>query len=99
MLRMALFVLGGLLLLWGVVLALIGGGFLGPMIPGVLLLLALLAERYVYKPIREDVLGPEWQRTAEQFTDPKSGRAVVVYFHPRTGERRYIASAGNDTPA
>ena len=99
MLRTALFALGGALLLWGVARALNGGGILGPAIPGTILLLALIGERYVYKPIREDVPGPEWQRTTERFTDPGSGRDVVVYFHPRTGERRYIASSGDDAAA
>jgi hypothetical protein len=58
--------------------------------PG-LLLLALLFERFVYKPIRSEAPGAGWNRTDEQFIDPPSGRHVVVYYNPRTGERRYVA--------
>jgi hypothetical protein len=60
-------------------------------IPGIVLL-GLLVERFAYKPIRTDIPGPGWERTAEQFTDPKSGRAVVVWYNPTSGERRYVAS-------
>ena len=56
-----------------------------------ILLLALLFERYVYKPIRSEPPGPGWNRTAEKFVDPRSGQTVVVYYNPRTGERRYVA--------
>jgi hypothetical protein len=55
------------------------------------LLFGLLFERYVYKPIRPDTPGPEWDKTPERFEDPRSGRPVVVYYNPRTGERRYVA--------
>jgi hypothetical protein len=99
MLRTGLFAFGGLLLLWGLIDASMDRSFLGPTIPGVILLLALIAERYVYKPIRDDIPDPEWQRTQEQFVDPKSGRTVAVYFHPRTGERRYVASRADDAAA
>jgi hypothetical protein len=56
-----------------------------------ILLLGLMFERYVYKPIRLDPPGPGWNRTTEKFADPRSGQTVVVYYNPRTGERRYIA--------
>lgn len=57
----------------------------------VILLLGLLFERYVYKPIRREPPGPGWDKTAEKFADPKSGQTVVVYYNARTGERRYVA--------
>ena len=60
------------------------------LVPGVLLL-ALLFERFIYKPIRHDKPGPGWDRTPERFADPRSGQNVVVYYNPRTGERRYVA--------
>jgi hypothetical protein len=63
-------------------------------LPGVLLL-GLLFERYVYKPIRLEPPGPGWDRTQERFADPRTGQIVAVYYNPRTGERRYVA-AGND---
>jgi hypothetical protein len=58
--------------------------------PGILLF-GLLFERYVYKPIRPEPPGSEWDRTPERFADPLSGQNVVVYYNPRTGERRYVA--------
>jgi fatty acid desaturase len=60
-----------------------------------ILLLGLLFERYVYKPIRTEPPGPEWDRTPEKFADPRSGQPVVVYYNPRTGERRYVADTGS----
>ncbi len=60
------------------------------LIPGILLL-GLLFERFIYKPIRSDRPGQGWERTKEQFSDARSGRNVVVYYNPRTGERRYVA--------
>jgi hypothetical protein len=61
--------------------------------PGILLF-GLLCERYIYKPIRPEPPGPGWDRTPEKFADPRSGQTVVVYYNPRTGERRYVADAG-----
>jgi hypothetical protein len=63
---------------------------LAPAIP----LLGLLVERYIYQPIRPGPPGSGWDRTPETFTDPASGQAVVVYYNPRTGERRYVAESG-----
>jgi hypothetical protein len=83
------------LLLRGVVLLatpLVGSTIaIGPAILGAVLVLALLAERYVYKPIRDVPPGPGWDKTAERFADLKSGRSVVVYFNSRTGQRLYVA--------
>jgi hypothetical protein len=56
-----------------------------------ILLLGLLFERYVYKPIRNEPPGLGWDRTAERFADPRSGQIVAVYYNPQTGERRYVA--------
>jgi len=76
-------------------LALVGLPSGWPVIPagvlGALLLLALLFERYVYKPIRTEAPGPEWRRTDERFDDPRSGQLVTVYYNPRT----YVAEAGS----
>jgi hypothetical protein len=60
------------------------------LVPGILLL-ALVFERFIYKPIRHDKPGPGWDQTTERFADPRSGQNVVVYYNPRTGERRYVA--------
>jgi hypothetical protein len=58
---------------------------------GALLVTAVLVERYVYKPIGNEPPGPGWDKTAERFADPRSGKEVTVYFNPGTGQRRYVA--------
>jgi hypothetical protein len=58
----------------------------------VVLLVGLLIERWRYKPLAGRPPGPDWQATDERFVDPETGRLVTVYFHPATGERRYIAA-------
>ena len=55
-------------------------------------LVGLLIERWRYKPLSQRSPGPDWQRTDERFVDPETGKLVTVYFHPATGERRYIAA-------
>jgi hypothetical protein len=57
-----------------------------------ILLLGLLIERWRYKKLTPAPPGPDWQRTDERFVDPETGKLVTVYFHPPTGERRYIAA-------
>ena len=51
-----------------------------------------LIERWRYKPLTARPPGPDWQMTDERFVDPETGKLVTVYFHPATGERRYIAA-------
>jgi hypothetical protein len=34
--------------------------------------------------------GSGWQRTAERFIDPVSGKLVEVRYNPQTGERAYV---------
>jgi hypothetical protein len=93
-LRAFLFVVGVLLLTAG---AFAGaacslGLMLRLALPGVLLIGAALFEKWRYKRLREDRPGPNWVATDERFVDPESGRNVTVYYHPRTGERRYVAA-------
>ena len=57
-----------------------------------ILLVGLLIERWRYKKLSAAPPGPDWQRTDERFVDPETGKLVTVYFHPPTGERRYIAA-------
>ena len=54
-------------------------------------LVGLLVERWRYKRLGAAPPGPDWQQTDERFVDPETGKLVTVYFHPATGERRYIA--------
>jgi hypothetical protein len=60
-------------------------------IPGLLLLFGLAIERWRYKPVTTDRLGPDWVSTNERFIDPESGETVTVFYQPATGERRYVA--------
>jgi hypothetical protein len=55
-----------------------------------ILLVGLLIERWRYQKLSAASPGPDWQRTDERFVDPETGKVVTVYFHPPTGERRYI---------
>jgi hypothetical protein len=57
-----------------------------------LLLVGLLIERWRYKRLTSSRPGPDWQVTDERFVDPETGKLVTVYFHPATGERRYVSS-------
>ena len=57
-----------------------------------ILLVGLLIERWRYKPLAGRPPGPDWQRTDERFVDPETGKLVTVYFHPSTGERRYVSA-------
>jgi fatty acid desaturase len=91
MFRAVLFVFGVVLLVGAAVAAIAGWPAIPLAVFGAILVLALLFERYIYKPIRPEPPGAGWERTAEQFADPHSGQRVTVYFNPRTGERRYVA--------
>ncbi len=57
-----------------------------------ILLAGLAIERWRYKRLSATAPGPGWQKTDERFVDPETGKLVTVYFHPATGERRYIAA-------
>jgi hypothetical protein len=61
-------------------------------LPGLLLVGAVVLERWRYKRLREDRPGSNWIATNERFIDPETGRRVTVYFDPASGERRYVAS-------
>jgi hypothetical protein len=90
---------GVLLLIAGVLLA--GGGALAMLgaVPaavgltawGLILIVGLVIERWRYKPLAERSPGPDWTLTDERFVDPETGKLVTVYYHPATGERRYVA--------
>ena len=92
-LRVALGIFTGALLLIAVFLA--ACGVIGPAIYagvfGVLLFIGLVFERWRYKPLTDTRLGPDWIPTEERFVDPETGKLVTVYYHPTTGERRYVA--------
>jgi hypothetical protein len=92
-LRIALYVLTGLLALAAVVLLLTGCTRAAAVVPGVwavLLFIGLALERWRYKPLTSQAPGFGWAATDERFVDPETGKMVAVYFNAATGERRYI---------
>ncbi len=93
-LRTALYVIGGSLAAGAVLLALLGCIAVAFWLAvwAAALIIGLLIERWHYKPLTGHPPGPDWQKTGERFVDPETGRLVTVYFHPATGERRYIAA-------
>jgi hypothetical protein len=105
--------LRNLLLAVCLVLVAVGGGawlagsreFMPLFAWGSLVLLALLMERWRYRPkasVAARADAQNWQATGERFVDPDSGRLMQVYFHAKTGERRYedvaAGSAESDRP-
>jgi hypothetical protein len=94
MMRTIVCVIGGLFATGALALAALRcfppAGLLG--IWAAILLVGLLIERWRYKKLSAAPPGPDWQRTDERFVDPETGKLVTVYFHPPTGERRYIAA-------
>jgi hypothetical protein len=91
--RAVLTTIGAALAVLAIILAICGivAGAIWAAVWAVVLLLAALFERWRYKPLGPRAPGPDWQLTGERFVDPETGKLVTVYFHPRTGERRYIA--------
>jgi hypothetical protein len=92
MLRTILLWLGAVLLAGGLSACLLTATLAGlaPAIVGLVLVVALLIERRGYKPIQDQVPGPDWQNTGETFLDPNTGMRVAVYFQPSTGKRVYV---------
>jgi hypothetical protein len=58
---------------------------------GLILLIGVAIERWRYKPLTKRSPGPDWTVTDERFVDPETGKLVTVYYHPASGERRYVA--------
>jgi hypothetical protein len=58
---------------------------------GSLLVVGIVCERVIYKPVAAGRPGPGWQRTTERFVDEDTGRIVTVYVEPQSGERAYVA--------
>ena len=90
MLRKALLLFAGLVLLAGLGLVVSGDPEGRPLaIWGGLMVLAVLLERWRYKAAQATTLDAEWQATEERFVDPESGQPLQVFYKPSTGERRY----------
>jgi hypothetical protein len=92
-LRAALFVVCGILLAaagWSAFAGCTLGATLRLAVPGLVLLFALVVERWRYKPVTGRPPGADWVPTHERFVDPESGKLVTVFYQPATGERRYV---------
>jgi hypothetical protein len=93
MLRNVLIGLGAVGLSCGVA-ALLTGAFPPAVVFGIwggLLVIGIVCERVIYKPVEAGRPGPGWQRTTERFVDDATGKVVTVYVEPATGERAYVA--------
>lgn len=99
MLSIALYVVGGLLLLVAAVTLLLGGTIVWfvpqLVIGGVVLIVGLAIERWRYKPIRQTRPAPGWTDTGERFVDPETGQLTAVYFDAAKAERHYLAVPGS----
>ena len=95
MLALALYVLGGVLLVVAATGLLFGGVLLlflpQLIIGGLLLIIGLAIERWRYKPVRSGRPEPTWRDTGERFVDTETGLMTAVYFDPANGERHYLA--------
>lgn len=94
MLRLVVLVIGIALLSAAAILALCHmplAAIIWPGVWGILLVGGILFERGRYKPAERGHPGPGWTATDERFVDPQTGERVTVYYHPSTGERRYVA--------
>ncbi|WP_296002896.1 hypothetical protein [Rugamonas sp.] len=97
MLRTALLMVAALMSVAGAACVLTGHAQAWPpTIWGVVLLLAVLFERWRYRKQPSAQQG-SWQITGERFIDPESGEPMEVHYNPASGERRYVRSA--DQPA
>src|SRR5436189_4661907 len=92
-LRTAIYAIGSLLAAGAIALALLGCIAAAAGLAGwaLILIIGLLIERWRYKPLAERSPGPDWTVTDERFVDPETGKLVTVYYHPASGERRYVA--------
>ncbi len=57
----------------------------------VILFAGLVCERIHYKAIESGTPGQGWETSSERFIDPETGKPVAVWYHPASGERRYVA--------
>ncbi len=90
-LRPVLLAIGGSMLAGAALLGLFGcSASLALAILGLLLVGAVLIERWHYKPLGAERPGPDWVATGERFIDPESGELVTVFYKPANGERRYV---------
>jgi hypothetical protein len=94
LLRRAVLGLGAALVAGGLLLIRAGcplGVGLRLAIPGLMLIAAVIGERWRYRRLETGRPGSGWIATDERFVDPESGKLVTVFYRPATGERRYVS--------
>ena len=102
MLRASLLVFAAALALTGAILLIRGVPGPGAYALGLggIIVLGTVFERWRYRP---NAAGPGagWERTGERFEDPQTGKTLQVFYHPQSGERRYVRDAdpSSSTPA
>jgi hypothetical protein len=94
LLRRAVLGFGGALILGGLMLMASGcppGVGMRLAVPGLVLIAAVIGERWRYTRLETGRPGSGWVATDERFLDPESGKLVTVFYRPATGERRYVS--------
>jgi len=91
MLRSAVIAFGAACVLLGGVLLMLSNpvGF-SPLLGGLIIVLATVFERTIYKRTDKGNPGPGWTKTAERFVDEDTGQIVTVWIEPSSGERKYV---------
>ena len=87
-LRNVILAICALLFVISIVRYAIGPASWTPMLLLAIALALIVFERSRYRPQVKSNSG-EWLPTGERFEDPTSGKTVVVYQNPQTGEREY----------
>ena len=91
--RGCLLAFGAILAAGGVLLVVVGvTSGIPSAIVGIVIVGAVLIERWRYRAVETGRPGPGWQQTGERFVDPETGRLVTVFYREDTGERRYVSS-------
>jgi quinol-cytochrome oxidoreductase complex cytochrome b subunit len=100
MLRWAIFAVGCLALVIAIAAALGGSGpgWIQLAVLGVVLVAAVLFERWRYSHPERRRPDANWQATGERFIDPESGKRMEVFFDPETGKRKYVEMSDRESP-
>lgn len=57
---------------------------------GLVVVLGVVFERAIYKPLEARPRGAGWTRTPERFIHDATGKPITVYVQAATGERKYV---------
>ncbi len=91
---MSLLVFAGALALTGAILLIQGVAAPGcyALTLGAAIFLGTACERWRYRA-NDTRPGAGWVPTGERFQDPQSGKTLQVFYHPQSGERRYVSDS------